>query len=123
MPLALIDQDPVRFLEGAPNETFMTEARDVDRLIEACWSEGVDAVLLHADNLPPGFFDLSSGDAGTILQKTRIYGIRLGVLAPPGAVTFSSSFGSMVAEEERGSSFAVFARREDAYEWLQRHAE
>jgi hypothetical protein len=35
------------------------------------------ADVLYSENLPPAFFDLSSGVAGAILQKLRNYKIRL----------------------------------------------
>ena len=46
-------------------------------IIEACFGASTDRVLLHAENLPVEFFDLSSGVAGSVLQKLRNYRIRL----------------------------------------------
>ena len=51
--------------------------------------------LTPEENLTPAFFDLSSGEAGAILQKLRNYGIRLAVVCPPGRVLMSSRFGEM----------------------------
>mgnify|MGYP000660045212 CR=1 FL=1 len=81
---------------------------------------GTEAALLYAENLPAAFFDLSSGQAGAILQKLRNYGIRLAVVCPPGHVRFSRRFGEMVSEERRGSLFGVFETRRAAREWLGR---
>jgi hypothetical protein len=118
LTLAVVEEDGVKAVEGPPDEAFMSGVGDAIRLIEACASERVGSALLYADNLPAAFFDLSSGQAGEILQKLRNYGIRLAVVCPPGRVRFSSRFGAMVAEEQRGRDFGVFETREAARGWL-----
>ena len=118
MELTLASQSGVAFVEGPPGQPFMSSAQDVDRVIEACLSEGAWAALLYATNLPSAFFDLSSGDAGAILQKLRNYRIRFAVVCPPGSVKFSSRFGEVLADERRGKHFGVFDTRQAASEWL-----
>jgi hypothetical protein len=116
--LAVSEMDGVRAVEGPPDKPFMSKVDDVDRVIEACFSARVDAALLYAANLPAEFFDLSSRQAGAILQKLRNYRIRLAVVCAPGSVQFSSRFGEMVAEERRGRWFGVFETRDEALVWL-----
>lgn len=116
-----VEQQGVRFMEGSVDEPFLLSAQNVDRLIEVCFAEGVQVALLYAVNLPPAFFDLSSGEAGIILQKVRTYGIQLAVVAPRAQVTFSRLFGDMLADEQRGPYFGVFATRQQACEWIQHH--
>jgi uncharacterized protein DUF4180 len=106
------------FLEGPPGEPLLGAAHDIDRVLEVCFAQHAGAVLLHAANLPPAFFDLSSGEAGLILQKLRNYRIRLAVVCEPGAVAFSSSFRALMAESSRGGWFRVFETRPAAAEWL-----
>lgn len=106
MQLTLVDENGVKIMEGQPDKTFMTSALDVDRVVEACFSEGVKATLLYASNLSPAFFDLSSGEAGVVLQKLRTYQIRFAVVCLPDSVLFSSRFGEMVADEQRGRTSA-----------------
>jgi hypothetical protein len=118
MHLSLVDESGVKVVEGVPGEAFMAGARDVDRLIEACFSEGAGAALLYAANLSPAFFDLSSGEAGAILQKLRNYRIRFAVVCPPGSVVYSSRFGEMLADERRGRQFGLFETRQAAADWL-----
>jgi len=110
------------FLEGPPGEPLLAGARDIDRVLEVCFAQQADAVLLHAANLPPAFFDLSSGEAGLVLQKLRNYRIRLAVVCPPGTVAFSTSFQALAAESSRGDWFRVFEARPAAAEWLSRRA-
>ena len=118
MKLTLVDEGCVKVVEGVPDEAFMSSATDIDRVIEACLSDGARSVLLYADNLTRAFFDLSSGEAGAILQKLRNYRMRLAVVCAPGRVQFSSRFGEMLAEERRGPHFGVFETRGAAREWL-----
>jgi Domain of unknown function (DUF4180) len=120
MGLSIVNEGGVSVVEGVPGERFMTSVDDVNRVIEACFSDNVRLALLYADNLTDQFFDLSSGEAGAVLQKLRNYGLRLAVVCPPGSVRFSSRFEEMVAEERLRSHFGVFATRADAREWLGR---
>jgi hypothetical protein len=108
-----------RFLEGTPGRPLIATISDVRALLEACFNRGADRLLLHAENMTPGFFDLSSGEAGTILQKLRNYGIRLAVVASPPA-QMSRRFGELLEQERRGPYFRVFPDREQACEWLAR---
>jgi hypothetical protein len=116
----VIEEGGVKVVEGVPNEHFMSRAADADRVVEACFSSGARCALLYAQNMTSAFFDLSSGDAGAILQKLRNYKIRLAVVCPPDRVPFSSRFPEMVAEERRGPHFGLFDTREAARAWLGR---
>lgn len=118
MELILVDEGGVKVVEGVPAEVFMSSVQDIDRVIEACLSDGAQAALLYAANLPGAFFDLSSGVAGAILQKLRNYRIRLAVVCPAGSVRFSSRFGEMLADERRGTHFGLFETRHAAAQWL-----
>jgi hypothetical protein len=118
MKLELVKEASVTVIEGPPDQALISDVEDITRVIEACLSKRTDAALLYAPNLPGGFFDLSSGQAGFILQKLRNYRIPLAVVCPPFSVRFSSRFGEMVAEERRGRYFGVFDTREQALAWL-----
>jgi hypothetical protein len=82
-----------------------------------CFGAQTRLALLYAENLPPAFFDVSSQEAGAILQKLRNYGVRLAVVAPPGHVTMSSRF-SEAAAEKRDNLFGIFVTRDKALAWL-----
>lgn len=123
MELRVMDEDGVTFVEGAPDQPLMASVKDVDRVIEACFSSRLDCALLYAANLTPAFFDLSSREAGEILQKLRNYRIRLAVVCPPDGAGFSSRFGEMLAEERRGTDFAVFDARHAAVDWIRQESD
>lgn len=116
--LRVVEEDGVQVVEGEPGEPLMASVDDAGRVIEACFTHRVDAALLYPENLTAGFFDLSSGQAGAILQKLRNYRVRLAVVCPPGGVQLSSRFGEMVAEEQKGRYFGLFETRRAAREWL-----
>ena len=75
--------------------------------------------MLYSENLPGRFFDLSSGEAGAILQKFRNYTIRLAVVCAS-SVQLSRRVGEMVEEERRGRNFGLFETRDSARQWLSR---
>jgi Domain of unknown function (DUF4180) len=120
MELAAAEEGGVRLVEGPSDMPLMASADDVGRILEACFAAGARAALLDAENLPAAFFDLSSGQAGTMLQEVRTHGVRLAVVARPGRIQASSRFGEMVAEERRGRHFGRFETRDAAREWLGR---
>ena len=105
-------------LEREPGMRYIADANDVGRLIEDCCSTGARTALLYADNLPGKFFDLSSGQAGVILQKLRTYKVRLAVVAPTERVVPSTRFKELVAEGRRSGEFALFETRDAAAAWL-----
>ena len=108
----------MKMLEREPGMRYLADADDVARLIEDCCSSGARTALLYADNLPGKFFDLSSGQAGIILQKLRTYRVRLAVVAPKERVVPSPRFNEMAAEERRSGQFALFETRDAAAAWL-----
>ena len=107
-------------IEGPSRQPWMTSAADAKRLVEACLSARTSDALLHPPNLPPGFFDLSTGIAGECLQKWRNYRIRVAVVCPRGSVSFSTRFGEMAEEETRGKHFGFVESRDAALEWLRK---
>src|ERR1700676_3155409 len=117
----IVSQEPgIRFIEGPPDLPFLRPTPRPSLVIESCLSNQAWATLLYASNLTAKFFDLSSGEAGAILQKLRNYRIRLAIVCPPGTVQFSSRFGEMVGEESRTGYFQVFESAEAARESLRK---
>jgi hypothetical protein len=106
-----------RLVEGAPGEPLMRHVNDVTTAIEACFEHSAHRLLLYPENLTARFFDLSSGDAGEILQKLRNYRIRLAVVRTP-TLRLSSRFGELLADEQDGPHFRLFDERAAAQDWL-----
>lgn len=118
MELTLIEETGFIALEGQPEQPCIIHVDDTRRLLEECFAQGVNAVLLYAPNLPRSFFDLSSGQAGSILQTLQNYRVRLAVVCLPGSVTLSSRFKDMLAETQHGRAFGLFETRAAACAWL-----
>lgn len=117
MELIVRDGPGQRFVEGPPGEPLMRRVGDVTRVIEVCFAERINAVLLYAENLTEHFFDLSSGEAGEILQKLRNYNIQLALVAPP-TLQLSQRFRELLLDEQRGPYFRLFETRAAAEKWL-----
>ena len=113
MSFITIEHDGVTIVEADPAETVMRRPDDASRLLEACFSAHSSRALLYAANVTPRFFDLSSGEAGVILDTLRRFRVRLAVVCAPGTVTFSRRFAELRADDLR-----VFETREEACAWL-----
>jgi hypothetical protein len=118
MNIQVVGEGRAAVLEGRPGTPLLRGRGDVVELIGLCFEQQARAVLLYAENLPPQFFDLSSGDAGEILQKLRNYHIRLAVVEAPD-VPHSTAFQALMREESRDTHFHIFADRDAALAWLQ----
>ena len=118
MELTAVKAGDTTVAEGPLNRRLLLDVDDTGRLIEGCFSLGAQGALLHARNLSSGFFDLSSGEAGAVLQRLRNFRVRLAVVCPPGSVNFSSRFGEMLTEEQFRRQFGVFEDRDAALAWL-----
>ena len=118
VPLTAVEHAGARFVEGPPGQPFMHSIDDASLVLEACFSNRARSALLYAPNLTAKFFDLSSGEAGAILQKLRNYRIRLAIVHSPDSPSLSSRFSEMAAEESRGNYFRLFESAEAARDWL-----
>jgi hypothetical protein len=117
MELAVREMQGQRFVEGVPGKTFLERGDDVGRVLEVCFEHEVGRVLLYSENLPKSFFDLSSGDAGTILQKLRNYHVRLAVVRAP-TLQLSRRFSELLIDEQHGLDFRLFDTGIEAQHWL-----
>ena len=117
MGLTVHDTGSCRVVEGAPDEALMARGDDVVTAIEACFEHASGALLLYPENLPARFFDLSSGEAGMILQKLRNYHIRFAIVRTP-TLQLSQRFEELLIDENRGPYFRLFDDRAAAEAWL-----
>ncbi|MHB1169893.1 MAG: DUF4180 domain-containing protein [Longimicrobiales bacterium] len=86
-------------------------------LVAACYERDLFNVLFDEGSLGPGFFDLSSGVAGELVQKLVNYGIRIAAVVPD-ATTYSSAFRDFVRESNRSGPIRFFNDRASAVAWL-----
>ena len=118
MDLNLVESGAGRYLAGPAGQTLLARAESVTELVSACFSNATLRLLLYAENLPPRFVDLSSGEAGTVLQKLQTYHIRTAIVLDLEQTPHSRFFADMAAEANRGRDFHFCADRESAKRWL-----
>jgi hypothetical protein len=111
--LGLIDENGVRAVEGTRGHGLMQRPQDATLVLEACFSANARAALLYPENLTARFFDLSSGEAGVVLDKLRRYQVRLAIVCAPESTEFSSRFREILSDDLR-----VFGARDAALAWL-----
>jgi Domain of unknown function (DUF4180) len=104
------------FIEAPPDAPLILRIDDVTVLLESAVAAHVRSILLYPKNLTANFFDLSSGEAGAILQKMQTYRLRVAVVLAPGSVPISSRFGEITGEVS--GFFRIFETANKAREWL-----
>jgi hypothetical protein len=118
MELELIQGGAHAYLAGRAGQAMMSRADDVTEIVGECFSNGTRRVLLYAENLPPGFVDLSSGAAGVVQQKLEQYRLRTAIVLDLAATPHSQYFADMVLEANRGQDVRYFAEPAAAVAWL-----
>jgi hypothetical protein len=113
MALHVIEEGGIRAVGADRDAVVMRKPQDATLVLEACFSARVRGALLYPEHLTPRFFDLSSGEAGEVLDKLRRFRVRLAIVCPPGAVTPSSRFREILATD-----LQMFDTRDEACEWL-----
>ena len=113
MALRVSEESGVRFVEGTLGEPLMRRPQDATLVLEACFSARVGGALLYPENLTSQFFDLSSGEAGEVLDKLRRYHVHLAVVCQPKTGRFSSRFLEILSDDLR-----IFETRDEARFWL-----
>ena len=108
----------VLFLEGPPGHSLLRDAAGITSLLEECFAVPTRRALLYAENMPPAFFDVSSGEAGIFLQRLRTYGLRVAVVAPTDAFPTSHRFAELLTAERLDRRFGLFDSRATALLWL-----
>ena len=113
MAIGVREASGVRIVEGRPGASLMRRPQDATLLLEACFSAPARVALLYPENLTPRFFDLSSGEAGEILDKLRRFQVRLAIVCSPGTIRLSHRFREIISDDLR-----LFETCEAARLWL-----
>lgn len=90
---------------------------DPSDVVVACIESGARALLFGEGTLPPGFFDLSTGVAGALVQRLATYGIRMAAVVPDLSV-HSGPFQDFAREANAGTRLRFLPDRERAAGWL-----
>jgi PadR family transcriptional regulator AphA len=85
--------------------------------VRAAIESGERRLLIDDHAIPPEFFDLSTGVAGSIVQRLTMYGIRMAVVVPDASI-HSGPFQDFAREANTGGVFRFFPDRGQAVAWL-----
>lgn len=90
---------------------------DALELVAICGENETNLLLIHHRALSEDFFRLKTGAAGRILQKFINYHLKTAFVVPD-EISQKGKFKELAAEASAGSSFRIFASREEAANWL-----
>ena len=107
-----------QYLAGIPGKQLIQTEDDITRILELCYENDTNRILLYAENFSDNFFDLSSGEAGMILQKFSNYFVKAAAVVRLDGVPHSHRFEELVVEVNRGNQFRIFDDLEQAESWL-----
>jgi hypothetical protein len=116
MKTEFVTASPHPYLLVLPDEGLLAAPRDANDILSACFSEGVDRVLLPAPALSDAFFTLSSGLLGEVTQQFTNYHIRTAIALEGRKV--SARFREWAGEVSKGSALRVFDQVDEAARWL-----
>lgn len=107
----------IQIAEVHAAEVQIASAAEGTDLVGSLYFQGFDAVILHAENIHPAFFDLRTGIAGEVLQKFSNYRMKLAIVGDFDDVQ-SSSLRDFIRESNTFGHIRFVATREDALEKL-----
>lgn len=106
-----------RVIECVSSEQkFITEQNTLD-LVAACMENDTGLLMLNGEVLSEDFFKLSTGVAGSILQKLVNYHIKTAAIIDQ-ELANKGRFREMALETNKGNHFRIFNTREEAENWL-----
>jgi len=107
-----------QYLAGIPGKKLIQTEDDIRQILELCYENNTNRVLLYTENFSDQFFDLSSGEAGMILQKFSNYSVKVAAVLKLDEVPHSHKFEELVVELNWGNQFHFFDDLEQAESWL-----
>lgn len=116
MEYTIIENDKGRYLRLESTGARITRDRDGLDLIALCAQNDVRLLLIPSEAIGDEFLQLSTGVAGTILQKFTSYGIRAAAVLEDARI--GERFGQLMLEMNKGNVFRVYPTTEAAEQWL-----
>lgn len=86
----------------------ISKESDVIEILEELFAVDASIVILFQHNLPPEFFDLKTGLAGSVLQKFSNYHIKVGIVGDFEHIS-SKSLQAFITESNCGRQVAFLA--------------
>jgi len=114
--LELAESGNATYVRSKAGAQVLDSERALSSLISYCGEHQTHRVLLFAENLHKDFFNLSSGEAGRLLQRFAAYRFKVAAVLPPECI--KGQFSLFVLETNRGGHFRVFRCTDEAEQWL-----
>lgn len=121
MELLLVEKPTLRYLIGPQQQPVLQKLSDISLIIEYSLGESCENLALYPENLTPGFFDLSSREAGEILTKLRQYSVHAAIIVDLTTYPHSQYFAEMAYEENKRGFCYFCATVAEAEVWFARH--
>lgn len=100
-----------------PDARPLGTAGDILDLMGSAIHQGANALIIHQQDLPSGFFELRTGIAGEILQKFSNYQMKLAIIGDFGQYN-SHALNAFIIECNRGRHIFFVGTHEQALERL-----
>ena len=107
----------INFIDLTQTDSKIKKEGDLNDLLGLCYDHNSNYILLSDENLSSEFFNLSSGLAGSAMQKFANYQAKVAILLPPDADQ-TERFKELMYEMNGSNHFRFFNKRADAEEWL-----
>ena len=117
MDAALKSLRGVHFIELTESDSNIDREGDLNDLLSLCYYHKSNFLLLDEQNLSAEFFNLSSGLAGTVLQKFANYQVKEAILLPQNAEK-SERFKELMYAMSSSNHIRFYDNRADAEVWL-----
>jgi hypothetical protein len=119
MSTTLVSSNGKTYLECQAGMPPLAGEQDALDLVALCGEHDTHRLMLHGEHLPPAFFDLKTGLAGSVLLKFTNYRLKVVAVVTPEQVG-TGRFAEMAMEANHFGDFGVFYTRQRAEEWLLR---
>jgi hypothetical protein len=98
-----LTQNNIKIAIAESEDLLISETQDAVDLLGEVYMEGCSRIVVFEKNLHPGFFKLSTGLAGDILQKFSNYRIKLAIVGDFTKYK-SKSLKDFIRESNKGNS-------------------
>jgi len=117
MTVSIAEKNNIKYLKAEQGQLIIRSEQDVPDILAEGYLENIQKVLLYSDNLHDSFFDLSTRQAGHIIQKFSNYRVQVALIVLP-ETQKSKLFTDWEAELNQGGLFRLFDEENKAVEWL-----
>ncbi|HYE67618.1 MAG TPA: DUF4180 domain-containing protein [Anaerovoracaceae bacterium] len=116
MSYQVIEKDKTKYISLNHFGNLIRTEADALELLSVCMENETNLLLIPGERLPEDFFQLSTGIAGSILQKFVQYGIKCTVVLDKDIG--NGRFRDLLIESNRGNSFRLYSSMVEAESWL-----